>query len=126
MDSLKFIYDENDLKEIRIICGDQELKDTIKIFCLNSIPSDLEHCVMEDEEGFIVSSEDHGEEILEHIFRYVYLVTKMAIIFKDKFSAGDVNVKDLDFSLLRPDIEKVRDLGWSDLVKLINEIGTEG
>ena len=52
---------------------------------------------------------EKGEKILTHIFKYTYLVTRMAMIFKDEFAkgSGEFKAEDLDFSLLRPDIEKV-------------------
>ena len=71
---------------------------------------------------------EKGEEVLTHIFKYVYLVTKMAMIFKDEFSkgSGNFNVEDLDLSLLRPDIEKVEGLGYRELASLIGDIEKEG
>jgi hypothetical protein len=52
----------------------------------------------------------------------------MAMIFKDEFAKGSAgfNAEDLDFSLLRPDIEKVEGLGYRELAGLIGDIEKEG
>lgn len=129
----RFTYDDDNLKEIKVICkydGDKEredLLDTIKTFCIDSIPDDLQPEVseLEGETGYLIRCEDaeRGKETLTHIFKYVYLVTRMAMIFRDKFSEGSgFNVDDLDFSFLRPDIEKVEGLGYRELATLISDI----
>ena len=137
----RFTYDEDNLKEIRVICkydGEkdrEDLLDTIKTFCIDSIPDDLQPKVSDlngedNEVGYLIECEDieKGEETLTHIFKYMYLVTKMAMIFKDEFSkgSGNLNVEDLDFSLLRPDIEKVEGMGYRELARLIGDIEKEG
>ena len=106
--------------------------DTIKTFCIDTIPEDLHPKVIDSElgeegVGYLIECEDpeKGEKTLTHILKYVYLVTRMAIIFKDEFtsiSSGELNVEELDFSLLRPDIDKVRDLGYRELAGLIGNI----
>ena len=137
----RFTYDDDNLKEIRVICkydGEkdrEDLLDTIKTFCIDSIPDDLQPKVSdlkgeENEVGYLIECEDteKGEEVLTHIFKYMYLVTKMARIFKDEFSkgSGNFNAEDLDFSLLRPDIEKVERMGYRELASLIGDIEKEG
>ena len=141
MGTFRFTYDDDNLKEIRVICkydGEKDRKDlldTIKTFCIDSIPDDLQPKVSDlkgenNEVGYLIECEDaeKGEEILTHIFKYMYLVTRMAMIFKDEFSkgSGNLNVEDLDFSLLRPDIEKVEGLGYRELARLIGDIEKEG
>ena len=141
MGVFRFTYDEDNLKEIRVICkydGEkdrEDLLDTIKTFCIDSIPNDLQPTVSEingeeGETGYLIECEDteKGEEILTHIFKYTYLVTRIAMIFKDEFSkgSGDLNVEDLDFSLLRSDIEKVEGMGYRELASLICDIEKEG
>ena len=140
MGMFRFTYDDDNLKEIRVICkydGEkdrEDLLDTIKTFCIDSIPDDLQPKVSDlkgegNEVGYLIECEDaeKGEEVLTHIFKYMYLVTKMAMIFKDEFSkgSGNLNVEDLDFSLLRPDIEKVEGLGYRELASLIGDIDKE-
>ena len=141
MGMFRFTYDDDNLKEIRVICkydGEkdrEDLLDTIKTFCIDSIPDDLQPKVSdlkgeENEVGYLIECEDteKGEEVLTHIFKYMYLVTKMARIFKDEFSkgSGNFNAEDLDFSLLRPDIEKVERMGYRELASLIGDIEKEG
>ena len=141
MGMFRFTYDDDNLKEIRVICkydGEkdrEDLLDTIKTFCIDSIPDDLQPKVSdlkgeEGETGYLIECEDteKGEETLTHIFKYMYLVTRMAMIFKDEFSkgSGNLNVEDLDFSLLRPDIEKVEGMGYRELASLIGDIDKEG
>jgi hypothetical protein len=141
MGMFRFTYDDDNLKEIRVICkydGEkdrEDLLDTIKTFCIDSIPDDLQPTVSEineenGETGYLIECEDteKGEEVLTHIFKYMYLVTRMAMIFKDEFSkgSGNLNVEDLDFSLLRPDIEKVEGMGYRELAELIGDIEKEG
>ena len=140
MGMFRFTYDDDNLKEIRVICkydGEkdrEDLLDTIKTFCIDSIPDDLQPKVSDlkgegNEVGYLIECEDteKGEETLTHIFKYMYLVTRMAMIFKDEFSkgSGNFNVEDLDFSLLRPDIEKVEGLGYRELASLIGDIDKE-
>jgi hypothetical protein len=52
----------------------------------------------------------------------------MAMIFKDELSKGSAgfNADNLDFSLLRPDIEKVEGMGYRELAGLIGDIEKEG
>jgi hypothetical protein len=141
MGMFRFTYDDDNLKEIRVICkydGEkdrEDLLDTIKTFCIDSIPDDLQPTVSEingeeGETGYLIECEDaeKGEEVLTHIFKYMYLVTRMAMIFKDEFSkgSGNLNVEDLDFNLLRPDIEKVEGMGYRELAGLIGNIEKEG
>lgn len=140
MGMFRFTYDDDNLKEIRVICkydGEkdrEDLLDTIKTFCIDSIPDDLQPKVSDlkgedNEVGYLIECEDteKGEETLTHIFKYMYLVTRMAMIFKDEFSkeSGNLNVEDLDFSLLRPDIEKVEGMGYRELAGLIGDIEKE-
>ena len=140
MGMFRFTYDDDNLKEIKVVCkydGErdrEDLLDTIKTFCIDSIPDDLQPTVSEingedGEIGCLIECEDteKGEETLTHIFKYMYLVTKMAMIFKDEFSkgSGNLNVEDLDFSLLRPDIEKVEGMGYRELASLIGDIDKE-
>jgi len=141
MGTFRFTYDDDNLKEIRVICkydGEkdrEDLLDTIKTFCIDSIPDDLQPKVSDlkgedNEVGYLIECEDaeKGEEVLTHIFKYTYLVTRMAMIFKDEFAkgSGEFNVEDLDFSLLRPDIEKVEGMGYRELASLIGDIEKEG
>lgn len=141
MGTFRFTYDDDNLKEIRVICkydGEkdrEDLLDTIKTFCIDSILDDLQPKVSDlkgedNEVGYLIECEDteKGEEVLTHIFKYMYLVTRMAMIFKDEFSkgSGNLNVEDLDFSLLRPDIEKVEGMGYRELAGLIGDIDKEG
>ena len=141
MGTFRFTYDDDNLKEIRVICkydGEkdrEDLLDTIKTFCIDSIPDDLQPKVSDlkgegNEVGYLIECEDaeKGEEVLTHIFKYMYLVTRMAMIFKDEFAkgSGNLNVEDLDFSLLRPDIEKVEGLEYRELAGLIGDIEKEG
>jgi len=141
MGTFRFTYDDDNLKEIRVICkydGEkdrEDLLDTIKTFCIDTIPEDLHPKVIDSElgeegVGYLIECEDaeKGEEVLTHIFKYMYLVTRMAMIFKDEFSkgSGNLNVEDLDFSLLRPDIEKVEGMGYRELASLIGDIEKEG
>lgn len=138
MGTFRFTYDDDNLKEIKVICeydGEkdrEDLLDTIKIFCINTIPDDLKHTVSElngedNEFGYLVKCEDIeiGEEVLTHIFKYVYLVTRMTMIFKEDLKKK-TDVENLDFSLLRPDIEKVEGLGYRELAGLIGNIEKEG
>ena len=140
MGTFKFTYDDDNLKEIKVICkydGEkdrEDLLDTIKTFCIDTIPEDLKHTVSElkgenNEFGYLVECEDTeiGEEVLTHIFKYVYLITRMAMIFKDELSKGSAgfNADNLDFSLLRPDIEKVEGMGYRELAGLIGDIEKE-
>ena len=140
MGMFRFTYDDDNLKEIRVICkydsekDREDLLDTIKTFCIDSIPDDLQPKVSDlkgegNEVGYLIECEDteKGEETLTHIFKYMYLVTRMAMIFKDEFSkgSGNLNVEDLDFSLLRPDIEKVEGMGYRELASLIGDIDKE-
>jgi hypothetical protein len=140
MGTFKFTYDEDDLKEIKVVCkydGEkdrEDLLDTIRVFCIDSIPDDLQPTISElgeeeGETGYLITCEDaeKGEETLTHILKYMYLVTRMVMIFKDELSkgSGGFNVDDLDFSLLRPDIDKVEGLGYRELAGLIGEIDKE-
>jgi hypothetical protein len=81
---------------------------------------------LEGECGYLVKCEDGeiGEKVITHIFKYLYLVTRMAMIFENELS-NNTKVEDLDFSLLHPDIEKVGNLGYRELVSLIGEIEKE-
>jgi hypothetical protein len=134
MGTFKFTYDDDNPKEIKVICkyddemDHKDLLDTIKTFCIDSIPEELQPEVTEldGECGYLVKCEDEdaGEKVITHIFKYLYLVTRMAMIFKDELS-NKTKVEDLDFSLLRPDIEKVENLGYHELVSLIGEIEKE-
>jgi hypothetical protein len=138
MGTFKFTYDDDNLKEIKVICkyddekDRKDLLDTIKTFCIDSIPEELQPEIteLEGECGYLVKCEDEeiGEKVITHIFKYVYLVTKMAMIFKDELSkgSGGFNAEDLDFSLLRPDIEKVEGMGYRELASLIGDIDKEG
>ena len=141
MGTFRFTYDDDNLKEIRVICkydGEkdrEDLLDTIKTFCIDSIPDDLQPKVSglkgeDNEVGYLIECEDaeKGEEVLTHIFKYMYLVTRMTMIFKDEFAkrSGNLNIEDLDFSLLRPDIEKVEGMGYRELASLIGDIEKEG
>ena len=132
MGTFKFTYDDDNLKEIKVICkyddekDRKDLLDTIKTFCIDSIPEDLQPEVteLEGECGYLVKCEDEetGEKVITHIFKYLYLVTKMAMIFKDELSSNEIKVEELDFSLLRPDINKVENLEYHELISLIDEI----
>ena len=134
MGTFKFTYDDDNLKEIKVICkyddekDRKDLLDTIKTFCIDSIPEELQPEVTEldGECGYLVKCEDEktGKKVITHIFKYLYLVTRMAMIFKDEFS-NNMKVEELDFSFLRPDIEKVENLGYRELVSLIGEIEKE-
>ena len=141
MGTFRFTYDDDNLKEIKVVCkyeGEKDRKDlldTIKTFCIDSIPDDLQPTVSEingeeGETGYLIECEDteKGEETLTHIFKYMYLVMRMAMIFKDEFAkgSGEFKAEDLDFSLLRPDIEKVEGLGYRELAGLIGDIEKEG
>lgn len=125
MSIFKFEYDEDNLRDIKIICEEKsnDLMETIKIFCIDSIPSEYNPEIEETDYGFLIKAGDEGEEILTHLFKYVYLITRMAMIFKDEFEKGSsINEKNLDFSLLRPDIDKVKDLDYKELASLIRNI----
>lgn len=134
MGTFKFTYDDDNLKEIKVICkyddekDRKDLLDTIKTFCIDSIPEELQPEVTELEEecGYLIKCEDEeiGEKVITHIFKYLYLVTRMIMIFKDELS-NKTKVEELDFSLLRPDIEKVENLGYRELIPLIGEIEKE-
>lgn len=136
MGTFNFTYDDDNLKEIRVICkydsekDREDLLDTIKTFCIDSIPDDLKPNVTEindenGESGYLIVCEDSekGEEVLTHIFKYIYLVAKMVMIYKDEFAKGSAgfNAEDLDFSYLKPDIEKVEGLGYRELASLIGK-----
>lgn len=122
MGTFRFIYDDENLKEIRVVCeGEKDMLETIKLFCIDSIPEELEHEVELIDDGYLIKSEEYGEEVLTHIFKYVYLVTRMVIVFKEGLEKK-TDVENLDFSLLRPDIEKVADMDYHELAKLIGEI----
>ena len=133
MGTFKFTYDDDNLKEIKVICeyddekNRKDLLDTLKIFCIDSIPISEklqpEVTELEGECGYLVKCEDEdtGEKVITHIFKYLYLVTRMAIIFRDELS-NKTKVEELDFSLLRPDIEKVSGLGYRELIPLIDKI----
>ena len=133
MGSIRFIYDEEDLKELKILCIKKEEKDTwketletIKLFCLDTIPENLEHniAVLDDpsEYGFLISCGDNGEKILTHIFKNTYLVTRAAAIFKDEFMNEEIDINSLDFGKLKSDIEKVVNMDYHELAKLIGVI----
>ena len=134
MGTFKFMYDDDNLKEIKVICkyddekDRKDLLDTIKTFCIDSIPEELrpEVTELDGECGYLVKCEDEetGKKVITHIFKYLYLVTRMAMIFKDELS-NNMRVEELDFSLLRPDIEKVENLGYRELASLIGEIEKE-
>ena len=134
MGTFKFTYDDDNLKEIKVICkyddekDRKDLLDTIKTFCIDSIPEELQPEVTElnEECGYLVKCEDEetGEKVITHIFKYLYLVTRMAMIFKDELS-NNMKVEEFDFSLLHPDIEKVENLGYRELISLIGEIEKE-
>jgi hypothetical protein len=134
MGTFKFTYDDDNLKEIKVICkyddekDRKDLLDTIKTFCIDSIPEELQPEVTElkGECGYLIKcgDEETGEKVITHIFKYLYLVTRMAMIFKDELS-NKTKVEELDFSLLRPDIEKVENLGYRELISLIGEIEKE-
>ena len=136
MGTFKFTYDDDNLKEIKVICkydGEkdrEDLLDTIKTFCIDTIPEELNHEIIEltGGDGFLIKclTVEDGEEVLTHIFKYVYLVTKIAMIFKDELSKGSArfNADNLDFSL-RPDIEKVEGMGYRELAGLIGDIEKE-
>ena len=134
MGTFKFTYDDDNLKEIKVICECDDEKDrkdfldTIKTFCIDSIPEELQPEVTELEGGYgylvKCGDEDAGEEAITHIFKYLYLVTRMAMIFRDELS-NKTKVEEFDFSLLRPDIEKVENLGYRELISLIGEIEKE-
>jgi hypothetical protein len=122
MGTFKFTYDDENLKEIRVVCeGGEDMLDTIKTFCIDSIPEELEHEVEMVNDGYLIKSEEYGEEVLTHIFKYVYLVTRMAMIFKEDLEKK-TDVENLDLSLLRSDIEKVANMDYHELAKLIGEI----
>jgi hypothetical protein len=135
MGTFKFTYDDDNLKEIKVICkydSEEDHKDTIdtiKTFCIDTIPEELNPEITEltKEDGFLIKclTVEDGEEVLTHIFKYLYLVTRMAMIFKEELSGGTVNVDRLDFSLLRPDIEKVEGMGYRELAGLIGDIEKE-
>jgi hypothetical protein len=134
MGTFKFTYDDDNLKEIKVICkyddekDRKDLLDTIKTFCIDSIPEELQPEVTElnGECGYLVKCEDEetGEKVITHIFKYLYLVTRMAMIFKDELS-NNMKVEEFDFSLLHTDIEKVENLGYRELISLIGEIEKE-
>ena len=134
MGTFKFIYDEDNLKELKVICKSDSEKDCIedildilKIFCINTIPQELqpevEDLKEEGEVGYLIKCKDKelGETILTHIFKYIYLIFRMVIIFNDEFSKGSkIRIEDFDFNLLRPDIKKIENLGYHELAALIS------
>lgn len=126
MSDFRFEYDEDNLKDIKIICDKEndDLVDTIKVFCIDSIPPEYQPTVEETDYGYLVSSEENGEEVLTHIFKNIYLVTRLVMIFRDEFEDEEkpVDFDNIDFSLLRPDIEKVEEMGYKEISQLINEI----
>ena len=97
MSNLKFIYDEEDIKDVKILYDkddekSRETMDTIKMMCIDTIPEDLEPVVTEEEGAYIISS-NNGELVLKHISSFIYLLEEFVKKAGDKLS--DV-IKDKD------------------------------
>ena len=121
MSNIKFIYDEKDIKDVKILFEgekDKELMGTIKIFCVDSIPQEYKPEVTEAEDYFMVKSEN-GEKVLEHILRFTYLTTKFAEKMGDQIKIKGFKPEDLDFSPLKEDIEVSNNTDWRGLIELL-------
>ena len=129
---IKFIYEETDIQDIKVLITDEDetktkdSKETIKIFCLESLPKDLEPKITEEDDGFIVKTND-GEEALRHIFTYLYLVLQFAkkVLATRPDPLEKIDLENLDMSVLREDIELVRDMSITELANLVKDVPEE-
>ena len=130
--NIKFTYEETDIQDIKITVTDEDStktkdsKDTIKIFCLESLPEDLEPEITEDEDGFTVKTND-GEEALRHMFTYLYLVLQFAkkVLATKPDPTEKLDLDTIDLSVLKEDFELVRDLSISELADLVRDVPAE-
>ena len=127
MGQIKYVYDETDLKnsniEVNYVGSDDEnILDSLKVFCLDSIPEGEIEEIEEKDDGYLVKvKKGYGEEVLAHIFRMTYLVTKFAFIFAKDIESGNFNMETADLSLLDADIKKVTEMDYKELGKLLEE-----
>ena len=127
---LRIIYDEENIQDVRIEFDElSDIKGSIKIFCVDTLPEDLNVQVEEDENGNLIIKSDDGEKTLTHILKFMYLTTRLAMKAGDKMTQPGFKVEDLDLSIINEDIDKVQNADYKTLNLLISDLdennGTE-
>jgi len=131
MGTYRFTFDEDNLKEIKVICEfDNEedkasLLETAKSFFINTLSEEIkpdEVIELDGEEvGYLIKSEEHGEELLTNIFRYTYVLLKAAKVLKDEIDeAGNLN-GDFNVEFIKPYVEEIAGMGYRELAKLLGD-----
>lgn len=124
--NIRFVYDEKDIKDIRVLFIEEEkpngdngsLKEDFKIFCLDTLPEELEPKVSVTEDGYLVESND-GEEVLNSMMRLLYLTMKFAELYSSELVSGKIDIEELSMDKLQPEIDKVKDLSHSEISELL-------
>ena len=121
VDSIKITYDDADIRDIRIEFGEEEkhLKDPVKMFCIDTLPPELNHEVEESETELVVKS-NNGEATLTHILRFLYIVMKLIVKEGDKFNKPDFKVDDIDFGVVQEDIEVAMKSDYKQMTVLLD------
>lgn len=122
--NIKFVYDEKDIKDIRVIFIDipdkDDFKETFKIFCIDSLPADLGVKATENEDGFLIESVN-GERTLTEMARFLYLIFKLLELYGSEIKelVGKKDTENFELTKLQPEIEKTRELGHREIFELL-------
>ena len=122
--NIKFVYDEKDIKDIRIIFidipGTDDFKETFKIFCIDSLPADLEVKATENEDGFLIESVN-GERTLTEMARFLYLIFKLLELYGSEIKEliGKEDTEDFELTKLKPEIAKTEGMSYQELFGLL-------
>lgn len=122
--NIKFVYDEKDIKDIRVIFIDipdtDDFKETFKIFCINSLPDDLEVKATENEDGFLIESVN-GERTLTEMARFLYLIFKLLELYGSEIKdlIGKEDTEDFELTKLKPEIARTEGISYKELFGLL-------
>ena len=122
--NIKFVYDEKDIKDIRIIFIDipdtDDFKETFKIFCIDSLPVDLEVKATENEDGFLIESVN-GERTLTEMARFLYLIFKLLELYGSEIKEliGKEDTEDFELTKLKPEIARTEGMSYQELFGLL-------
>lgn len=122
--NIKFVYDEKDIKDIRIIFIDipdtDDFKETFKIFCINSLPAELGVKATENEDGFLIESAN-GERTLTEMARFLYLIFKLLELYGSEIKEliGKEDTEDFELTKLKPEIARTEGMSYQELFGLL-------
>lgn len=122
--NIKFVYDEKDIKDIRVIFIDipdtDDFKETFKIFCINSLPAELGVKATENEDGFLIESVN-GERTLTEMARFLYLIFKLLELYGSEIKEliGKENTEDFELTKLKPEIARTEGMSYQELFGLL-------